>query len=85
MQGCFHSGGGVAVAGDAELMHDVLGDFARGALFAVEENIGLAVEGFALVKEFFDAGEGIGRAEERTMGLVANAGEDGFGRGPEAI
>ena len=83
MRGRFHSRLGFTVAGHTELMHDVLGHFAGGTLFAIQKNVGLAVEGFAFMEQLFDFCERIGAAQEGAMGLVADAGENRFGRGPK--
>ena len=67
-------------------MRDMLGDFARGTLLAVEKHISLAIKRFADSEQVFDFVEALfGRAlQQRTMGLMADARENRFGRSPKA-
>lgn len=74
----------LAVASEAKLVGDVLGDFAWAALLAIDQHVGLSVEGFAFVKELLDFRQWIRGVQERPMGLMRDAPKNRFRRGPKA-
>ena len=65
-------------------MGDVLGDFARRTLFAIQQHVRLAIERFAHRQQLFDFFKTISPLQQRPMRLMADVLENGFRRCPEA-